>query len=181
VNKVLKRIDFKAQRAVLSAILVIVGMIFLAPTITEKALAIVVGSATGTCGPEGRTQPCEFIIVNKELKGADAPNVRWEHGPSCTGSGTTPCTRVQWETRGTPAACSEFLSAKAGCDEEGSVQVKVGGGEASLYFINPGRLGIPNDCDVKILDAGPGKLAGSCEKTIGLASDMTYDLHSASK
>jgi hypothetical protein len=100
----------------------------------------------------------------------------------CVGStGTTPCTRVQWETRGAAAACSEFLSAKAGCDEEGSVQYKVGGGEASLYFISPGRVGIPNDCDVKILDGGPGKLTGSCKASIGLATDMTYVLHSASK
>jgi hypothetical protein len=170
--------DFKGQTAVLSAILV-VGMIFLVPAIIEKALAMIVASATGTCGPEGQTQPCEFTFVKKELKGADAPDVRWEHGPSCRPG--TACTVVEWETRGTPAACSEFLSAKAGCDEEGSVQYKVGGGEASLYFTNPGRIGIPNDCDVKILDAGPGKLTGSCEKTIGLTSTMTYKLHSASK
>ncbi len=118
--------------------------------------------------------------MGKELKGADASKVRWERGPSCTGAGPG-CTRLQWETRGDSYPCSEFLSAKAGCDEEGSVQVKVGGGEASLYFISPGRLGIPNECDIRILDAGPGKLSGSCKASPGLATDMTYDLHSASK
>jgi len=42
--------DFKGRAAVLSAILILVGIIFLAPAITEKALAFVVAQVKGVCG-----------------------------------------------------------------------------------------------------------------------------------
>ena len=58
------------------------------------------------------------------------------------------------------------------------------GGEASLYFNSPGRLGVPSVCEVRILDAGPGKLSGSCEKTDippNLGTMIKYHLHSDTK
>jgi hypothetical protein len=72
---------------------------------------------------------------------------------------------ARFHARGFPTM-TDFLSAKAGCDEQGTVQVKVGGGgEAFLYFNSPGRVGIPSQCEVRILDAGPGKLSRSCKVT----------------
>jgi hypothetical protein len=71
------------------------------------------------------------------MDGPDASHVGWAMDPSCVDkkgdrdpSVTFPCERVGWETRGDFAACQKeagttgFLSAKVGCDEEGSVQFK---------------------------------------------------------
>ncbi len=196
MNKVLKQMDYKGQTAVLSAILILVGMIFLVPAITEKALAIVQGRAYGTCGPEGQTHPCQFTFLEKELHGADASNVKWAEDVGCydthgsrVGAPVPPCDRVGWETRGFPAECMReaghvgFLAAKVGCDELGSVRFKVGGRVASLIFVSPGALGSPAECEIKIDDAGPGKLGGSCNtdkiSTAGLGTQMRYILHSA--
>ncbi len=59
----------------LSVIFVLVGMVFLVPAVSEKALAIIHATATGTCGIatnlgplNGIVQPCEFTLMNKELK-----------------------------------------------------------------------------------------------------------------
>jgi hypothetical protein len=41
--------DHRGQTAVLSAF-VLVGMMFLVPAITEKALGIIIAKAAGTCG-----------------------------------------------------------------------------------------------------------------------------------
>src|SRR5215831_2716222 len=100
--------DFKGQTAALSAVFVLVGMMFLVPAITEKALAIVNARATGTCGqPKGpyeHTYPCEFTLVKKSLdKG------KWASEP--TQSGTV----VTWSTTGNPAPG----------DEKGSVTYKI--------------------------------------------------------
>jgi hypothetical protein len=43
--------DYMGQTAVLSAVFVLVGMVFLVPAITEKALAGVKAVAKGICGP----------------------------------------------------------------------------------------------------------------------------------
>jgi hypothetical protein len=187
--------DYKGQTTVLAAIFVLVGMVFLVPTITEKALAVVTGAVYGTCGaPDSQPQidnPCVFTISGVELKGADAPNVKWTSYPACinpqTGDRNPDCTSLSWATKGDclTFAMTDFLSAKAGCDEQGTVQVKVGGGgEASLYFNSPGRLGIPSQCEVRILDAGPGKLSGSCKVTDippNIKTSIDYHLHSDTK
>jgi hypothetical protein len=152
--------DFKGQTAVLSAILVLVGMIFLVPVITEKALAKVIGTATGTCGPGGQTQPCQFTYLGSELKQGV-----WTAYPT---SGT----EARWDTAG--GQCGNIM-----CNEEGSVLYKVGGGEASLHFYNPSSG--KNDCYITIVIAGPGKLNGSCRHVGTISSVMTYTLQSAYK
>ncbi|MGC2575218.1 MAG: hypothetical protein WA364_27245 [Candidatus Nitrosopolaris sp.] len=67
MNKVLK-MDYKGQTTALSAVFFLVGMVFLVPAITEKALGVIYARASGVCGPEGHTHPCEFTFVSKELK-----------------------------------------------------------------------------------------------------------------
>jgi hypothetical protein len=164
--------DFKGQTAVLSAF-VLVGMMFLVPTITEKALAVINASASGRCGPEGQTLPCVFTLEGKDLKGPDASKVKWGQEPSCSPGPS--CTKVKWGTEG---ECGR------GCDEEGSVLVKVGGGETSLYFNSPSRASLDqkSSCEVRILDTGPGKLSGTCtavDDFLGV-SWIDYNLHSTS-
>jgi len=95
--------DYKGQTAVLSAF-VLVGMMFLVLAITEKALAIIKASATGTCGPEGETHPCKFAFYNKHLYSG-----KWDHLP--TDSGTS----VSWQTSGAFPG-----------EEKGDVQYNVG-------------------------------------------------------
>ncbi len=136
MNKVLK-MDFKGQLAVLSAF-VLVGIMFIAPAITEKALAVIYATAKGVCGVNSA---CEFTLVSKTLvKG------KWTSEP--TQSGTV----VTWETAGSPAPG----------DEKGSVTYKVtypgeeregGQGEtAVLYFKNPLIGG--NECSISGIGGG---------------------------
>ena len=144
--------DFRGQTAVLSAVFVLVGMVFLVPAITEKALAIIKASATGTCGPEGQNHPCEFAIYNQHLYSG-----KWAMLPTPSG------TSVSWETSGNPAPG----------DEKGWVQYNVGANpkvaaNVRLDFNNPaeGR----NTCDVV-----PSS-AGTCDAGIGYIATFTYTL-----
>src|SRR5215469_16172878 len=86
---VLKRMDYKRQTAVLSSIFVVVGMIFLVPAITQKALAGVDATMTGVCGPEGQTHPCQLNLEVAKLSSGT-----WVSKP--TESGTV----VNWKTTG---------------------------------------------------------------------------------
>jgi hypothetical protein len=152
--------DFKGQTAVLSAILVVVGMMILVPAITEKALAGVKAVARGTCGPEGQTHPCEFTLVSKGLSWG-----KWVADPTPSG------TSVGWETSGKPLGGKEL----------GNVQYKVGEGEANLWFSNPavGESG-KNTCGVNIWKGSPG-LSGSCHAGSGIVATFTYTLRSVNK
>jgi len=143
----------------------------LAPAITEKVQATIVGHASGVCGvPLGdtiessfqvlfQTHPCYFTYTGWELNSGVVK--------AYPQSGKTP----SWDTAGgmgfTPG------------DEAGSVTFKVGGGEAQLFFNNPASG--TNTCEVKILSGGPGDLTGNCEASQGLHSEMTYSLHSLAK
>lgn len=79
-----------------------------------------------------------------------------------------------WDTAG--SSCAGFCGPQ---NEEGSVDYKVGGGGASLYFNNPASG--KNTCDVKILSAGPGDLTGGCEASQGYTSMIEYAFHSLNK
>ena len=150
MNKVLK-MDL-GQTAVLSAVFVLVGMVFLVPAITEKALAVIKASATGTCGPEGNTHPCEFAIYNQHLYSG-----KWAMVPRVEG------TSVSWETSGNPQPG----------DEKGWVSVNVGANpkvatSVRLDFDNPAEG--KNTCDLAPRDAG------TCNAGIGYTATFTYTL-----
>ncbi len=151
MNKVLK-MDFKGQTAVLSAF-VLVGMVFLVPTMTEKALGAIHAIASGECGYIGQIHPCQFTLVSKTLdKG------RWTSEP--TQSGTV----VTWETAGSPAPG----------DEKGSVTYKVGEGTVLLSFENP-VIGF-NKCSVSMELHGISGSGGSCTVGKGQNAEFTYNL-----
>jgi hypothetical protein len=128
--------DFKGQVAVLSAF-VLVGMILLVPTITEKALALTFASATGMCGPEGQRHPCELLLINKDLSDG-----KWNNDPT-----RGPSTSVSWYTSGK----------SLGGREEGYATYQVGDSDynAKLIFFNPAiwdRAGqLKNKCNVEIM------------------------------
>ena len=154
---------------VLSAILVLVGMVFLVSTITEKALAIINAEAKGTCGIAKEfgiiteiSHPCEFTYVSKELKQG-----QWCSYPTSSG------THVQWKTAGTSCSGAPFPH-----NEEGSVTYKVGGGEAKLYFDSP-AVG-SNKCNIDIV-SGLGTLTGGCYAGPGHSALFTYTMHSPNK
>jgi len=152
--------DFKGQTALLSAVLVLVGMVFLVPAITEKALAGISASATGTCGPEGQTHPCHFTLEGKTLdKGS------WTSKPTQSG------TLVTWSTTGvteTPApGMAHSVMWKVPGNEKGSVTYKVGYETAVLSFDNP-LIG-SNKCSVSGIE-------GSCTAGKGMNADFTYNL-----
>jgi hypothetical protein len=152
VNKVLK-MDFKRQTAVLPAIFVLVGMFFLVPAITEKALATVHAIATGECGYIGQIRPCQFTLVSKHLEFGT-----WTSQPSPSR------TVVTWSTTG----------GKPFGDEKGSVTYKVGEGTAVLSFENP-VIGF-NKCSVSMELHGVIGSGGSCTVGKGQNAEFTYNL-----
>jgi hypothetical protein len=142
--------DYRGQTAVLSAILVLVVMMFLVPAITEKALALIHATVKGVCGPEGQTHSCYLTFYDKHLYSG-----KWWMGP--TGGGTS----TSWQTSGT-------LPLGTG-DEKGWVQYSVEGlGPVKLDFDNP-AVG-SNKCDVV-----PSS-AGTCHAGIGSIATFTYTL-----
>jgi hypothetical protein len=134
-------------------IFVLVGMMFLVPAITEKALAAIYATAKGVCGPEGQTHPCEFTLVSKTLDEGI-----WNSKPTESG------TLVKWSTTGS-------VGMKIVGNEKGSVTYNVGVGQqketAVLSFENP--LSGSNKCDVT-------GIGGSCTAGKGLIADFTYNL-----
>jgi hypothetical protein len=155
--------DFKGQTAVLSAILVLVGMIFLVHAITEKALAEytptiqIHATAKGVCTAATPnmprvtnavvTHPCQFTFEGKNLEKG-----KWTSSPSESG------TDVTWSAEATCTArlCLGGVLGESGII--GSVTYKVGEETAVLSFENPvigynkcGISGIGGSC------TGPGK------------------------
>ncbi len=139
--------DFKGQAAVLSAF-VLVGMIFLVPAMTEKALGAIHATASGECGTKTQAHPCQFTLVSRHLELGT-----WISQPTTSG------TRVTWSTGGNVG------------DELGWVLYNVEGGTAKLYFINP--LVGSNECHLYNLSAG---MTGTCHAGKGQYADFTYNL-----
>jgi|SRR5215467_3822318 len=149
--------DFKGQAAVLSVIFVLVGMVFLIPAITGKAVATVRGSATATCGPE--KVECPLVWQADHLVSG-----WWVNKPSISGLDVT------WRT-----------GSNAALNEEGSVTYKIGqdNGErtAILNFDNP-AVGF-NKCSIggSILSAGTA--SNDCKAGKGMDAQFTYTLHNS--
>jgi hypothetical protein len=156
--------DYRGQTAVLSAILVLVGMMFLVHAITEKALAVIHATAKGVCGkdnpPYTTTRPCEFSLFSDHLDVG-----QWTSQPTQYG------TVVTWSTKG---YCVE------GCigDEKGSVTYRIYNPldmkvqtRAVLSFENP-LIG-SNKCGV---GTSGGGLEGDCTAGKGMNADFTYNL-----
>ena len=158
------KMDYKEQTVVLSAF-VLVGMMFLVPPTTEKALGVIHATAIGTCfvppssftGPHP-THPCWFSLKDKHLDmcwGGTKPCGKWTSEPAQSG------TRVTWSTAGNPSPG----------DEKGSVTYKVDDREtAVLSFDNP-VIG-NNKCSVSGME-------GSCTAGKGYSADFTYVLRGA--
>jgi hypothetical protein len=145
--------DFKGQTAVLSVIFVLVGMMFLVPTITDKALAGVDATATEQCFEhtgQNPPDPCQFTLVGSHLDSG-----KWTSQPTQSG------TRVTWSTTGGVG------------NEKGSVtyDVSLGPGRtketAVLSFDNP-LIG-DNECGVK-------GIAGWCTAGKGMNAEFAYNL-----
>jgi hypothetical protein len=155
---------FRGQTAALSTIFVLVGMVFLVPAITEKALASIKAVVTGTCGPEG-AHGCLFVLASKHLRSG-----MWQQDPPSN------VNRAEWKTIGAIAGPSGMVPGEG--NEAGSVIYKVsplsGLGEVELYFDNP-LIG-SNKCEVAIL-SGQG-LSGTCNAGKGYDAEFTYTLRS---
>jgi hypothetical protein len=133
-------------------------MVFLVPSITKKALASITAVATGTCGPEGQTHPCQFSLVGKSLDFG-----KWIGTPTESG------TKVSWSTTGNEKAQHLVIEGLPG-DEKGSVTYKVGEETAVLSFDNP-MIGF-NKCSIS-------GIGGSCTAGSGYNDAVfKYDLRS---
>ncbi len=142
--------DYKGQTAVLSVIFVLVGMVFLVPAVTEKALATVRGSATATCGPQ--KVECPLVWQADHLVSG-----WWVNKPSISGLDVT------WQT-----------GSNVALNEEGWILYKVEGGTAQLWFSNP--LVGSNECQVNQLSSG---MTGTCHAGKGMDAQFTYTLHNS--
>ena len=146
--------EYKRQTAVLSAF-VLVAMMFLVPAVIERALARIEATATGTCGPEGQTHPCEFTLLGKNLYKGEFLEQPSESGTS-----------VKWVTGGNIG------------DEEGSVLYKVEGARAQLWFKNPlvgsiSNLVGSNECKIY---SSTVESSSSCTAGKGMDAKFTYNL-----
>jgi hypothetical protein len=155
--------DFKGQ-VVLSAILVLVGMMFLVPVGTEKALASIDAVAKGGCIESlihpMKSHPCYFTFMNRYLKPVGPPPSEFTTAPN---SGTV----VTWSTTG-----------NGGHSEEGWVQYNVEGlGPVKLHFDNP-ALG-QNSCRIEAPPT-PG-LIRNCHAGSGFHAKFTYHLTAFAK
>ena len=186
--------DRKGQAAVLSAF-VVVGMVFLVPAITEKALAVTRGEARGTCAG----QPCEFTFLRRGLDAGQWFVPGGDPTGCCSPSTGPHKSPVSWTTHG---------KASSGFKEEGYVMYLVGahrertahnwaeeggsnenGYSAKMSFHNPAlslfaSLG-KNTCSVEIYNpneqlqaAGKGPVTGSCQASQGNPSKIVYTLNS---
>ncbi len=145
--------DYKGQTAVLLAIFVLVGMVFLVPLGTEKAMAGINATAKGTCD----NKACEFTWVQQHLVEG-----RWVAEPQKSG------TIVGWKTTSKNAMTG---------GEEGWVNYKVGGGTVQLWFRNPKTFSFEkNTCQVNWPYGMTPGLTGSCYAGSGQNADFTYDL-----
>jgi hypothetical protein len=159
VNRVLKQIDYEGQTTVLAATsFVLVGMMFLVPGITEKALGAVHATAKVVCGTTTGSlyqNRCQLTLEGKTLDEG-----RWISEPTQYGTAHSP---VTWSTAGKPPFG----------DEKGSVTYIVSGPleqrTAVLTFYNP-VLGI-NKCDVK------GSAYGYCTAGKGQSAEFTYTVN----
>ena len=150
--------DYRGQIAVLSAMLVLVGMMFLVPAITEKALAVIHATAKGVCGPEGQTRPCEFILGPYHLETGN-----WISQPTHGGRFVT------WSTEGAGLVADEKGSVTYALYPEGS-HTRIG--IAVLSFENP--LVGSNKCGITY-EKGENT-GGDCTAGKGMSAEFTYNL-----
>jgi hypothetical protein len=152
-SKVLK-MDYKGQTTVLAATsFVLVGMMFLVPAITEKALGAIHATAYGTCGGYptlSGTAPkysCQLTLVGKSLDDG-----RWISEPTQSGAVVT------WSTAGKPPFG----------DEKGDVTYDIGmlHQRVTLSFDNP-VVG-SNKCNVS------GDVSATCTAGKGQSAEFTY-------
>ena len=165
--------DYRGQTAVLSVILVLVGMMFLVPTITEKALAVIHATARGTCGQDNqytKPRPCEFSLVTGHLDVG-----QWISQPTSHG------TVVTWSTKGAGWVA----------DEKGSVTYSVLSfdkkvqARAELSFENPtfgsNKCGITSkggwNTGGDFYRGAELTLQGDCTAGKGINAEFTYNLH----
>lgn len=144
------KVKFLKKMTVLSAILVLVGMVFVVSAITEKALADVNAVATLTKCPPSQGQ-CSMTVAGSGLDSG-----KWVERP--TASGDT----VRWKTTG-PG------------NEQGAVTVEAQGLKTFLFFKNPwfGR----NSCGIRgSVVSSHSSFGGSCEAGYGNNADFTYTL-----
>jgi hypothetical protein len=147
------KMDYKRQTAVLSVIFVLVGMMFIVPAITEKAMALLVARADGKCG----TTPCHFRLVGYGIairggKYLDTP----------TRDGTV----VTWSAHRTILFPTPIVSGI-----EGFVNYAVGNVHVIFHFNSP-FIG-PNSCKIVIHPSVPGSHT-ACDKGSGLNPKYFY-------
>ena len=137
---------YKRQTAVLSVMFVLVGMMFLVPAITGKAMAgTIVVRADGKCG----TTPCHLTFIRDRL-----------YKGSIVGTPTRDGTVVYWTLRSPAGGYVEYIAQ--------------GGGKVVLsHFTFSADIIGANSCTISILPPVPG-LYKTCDKGSGLNTEMFY-------
>jgi hypothetical protein len=166
VNKV-NKIDHNAQTAVmLLAIFLCGGMMFVVPSITEKAMATndntIEARAEGQCGPTGDVKPCILTWGGQHMY----------HGYFQLSPSKGPTEVATWKSANNGRAL----------DNEGYVYYEFGGNSAAnrgivqLDFYNPGNGA--NTCHVNVIKGGPGGASGRCTISSGNTALAVYTLSS---
>jgi hypothetical protein len=144
--------DYRGQTAVLSAILVLVGMMFLVPVITGKALTVIHATAKGVCGPATQIHSCQFTLVGSHLDTGT-----WISQPTQSG------TLVTWSTTGGGMG-----------DEKGSVTYNVGVGQQKETAVLTFEISYTHNIGSN--KCGVIGIGGGCDAGKGMNAEFTYDL-----
>jgi hypothetical protein len=145
--------DYRRRTTVLSFMFVLVGMMFLVPATTGKAMALLVARADGKCG----TTPCDFRLVRYGLAIAGG---KWLDTPTRHG------TVVAWSAHRTILFPTPIASGI-----EGKVLYDVGNVDVLLSFNSP-LIG-PNSCKIDIIPSVSGSHT-ACDKGFGLNPRYFY-------
>jgi hypothetical protein len=150
------KMDYKRQTAALSVMFVLVGMMFIVPAITEKAMAQLVARADGKCG----TGPCTLILRNAFLvEGRWVPN----HTPTHAGQVVT------WAAHRVPTLLPPYASGIAG---QAIYQVYPDGHRAAVFSFDSPFI-LPNTCKIQIIPPVSGSHL-ACDKGSGISPEMFY-------
>ncbi|HYA82311.1 MAG TPA: hypothetical protein VEH06_02515 [Candidatus Bathyarchaeia archaeon] len=141
--------DYKGKTTVLSAILVLIGMIFLVPAISEKVAATT--DATASTLQAGKMQ---LTFLEKRTPYKDTC---WRQEPTQKGD------IVKWSTK--PCGLLDKY-------EEGFVKYSSPSGDVTFYFYNPPKIG-GNTCSVTTQNPA---LGGVCRITSGNAATVSYQI-----
>jgi hypothetical protein len=152
------KMHYKRQTAVLSVMFVLVGMMFLVPAITGKAMAQLIARADGKCG----TTPCNLTITGYHLW-----NGKWVKIPTRDGI------YVRWSASRAPSIGEPNLGINGFVDVTATAIPGAPGKVYATFNFRSPIIG-PNECSITISWPSPPVQHKACDKGSGINPKYFY-------